>query len=124
MRNEIKLRFDEPEYTVNSDKGTVECFLKYEILYPETYKDVLAFHGKPYFYAKAVAKVGSDETFDELVGKKVSLAKAERKAYGKVAKRLYKRINKLATGAIRVAGNFIYKANRVIEHNDEYIKQF
>ena len=99
MRNEIKIRFDEPEYTVNSDKGTVECFLKYEILYPEIHKDVLVFHGKPYFYAKAVAKVGSDETFDELVGKKVSLAKAEKKAYRKVAKRIDKRLNFLVSNS-------------------------
>ena len=124
MRNEIKLKFEEPEYTVNSDKGTVECFLKYEILYPETYKDILAFHGKVYSYTKAVAKVGSDEIFNEHIGKKVSLAKAEKKAYARTAKRLNKRLNKLAAGAIRIANNFIYKADRVITHNNEYLKQF
>ena len=124
MRNEIKIRFEEPKYEVNSEKGTVECFLRYEVLYPELVKGMF-FHGeKVYFYAKAVAKVNSGDVFDENIGKKISLAKAEKKAYKKISNKIYKQINQKVVKAVRIASDFVYKANRVSDHNDKYLEQW
>lgn len=124
MRNEIKIRFEEPKYEVKPEKGTVECFLRYEVLYPELVKGMF-FHGeKIYFYAYGTAKVNSGDVFDENIGKKISLAKAEKKAYEKISNKIYKQINKKVVKAVRIASNFVYKANRVSDHNDEYLEQW
>ena len=124
MRNEIKIRFEEPEYKIDSEKGTVECFLRYEVLYPDFLYRIFFYGENVYFYAKAVAKVNSGDIFDENIGKKISLAKAEKKAYKKISNRIRKRINQKVIKAIRIAKDFIYKANRVSEHNDQYLEQW
>ena len=69
MRNEIKIRFEEPKYEVNLEKGTVECFLKYEVLYPELLQGMFFWAEKIYFYAHGVAKVNSGDVFDENIGR-------------------------------------------------------
>lgn len=123
MRNEIKISFEEPKYEVNPEKGTVKCFLRYEVLYPELVKGMF-FGEKIYFYAHGYAKVNSGDVFDENIGKKISLAKAEKKAYKKISNRIYKRVNQKIVKAIAIAKDFIYKANRVSNHNDKYLEQW
>ena len=123
MRNEIKIRFEEPRYEVKPEKGTVECFLKYEVLYPDFLQGIF-FHGeKIYFYANGVAKVNGEDIFNENIGKKISLAKAEKKAYAKVRKRLMNRWYKIIN-TLNVVGGFIDKAYEVIDHNDKYLEQW
>lgn len=124
MRNEIKIRFEEPKYEVNPEKGTVECFLRYEVLYPELLQGMFFWAEKFYFYAHGVAKVNSGDVFNENIGKKISLAKAEKKAYRKISNRIYKQINQKVVKAVRIASDFVYKANRVSNHNDEYLEQW
>lgn len=124
MRNEIKIRFEEPEYEVNSEKGTVECFLRYEVLYPEFTQRILFNGEKIYFYTRGTAKVSSGDVFDENVGKKISLAKAEKKAYTKIRKRLIKQLLNKVFYAVDVANDFIDKAYEVIDHNDKYLEQW
>lgn len=124
MRHEIKISFEEPKYEVNLEKGTVECFLRYEVLYPELVKRIF-FHGeKVYFYAHGIAKVNSGDVFDENIGKKISLAKAEKKAYKKISNKIYKQVNQKIVKALVIAKDFIYKANKVSEHNDQYLEQW
>ena len=123
MRNEIKIRFEEPEYEVNPEKGTVECFLRYEVLYPEFTQRILFNGEKIYFYTRGTAKVNGEDIFDENTGKKISLAKAERKAYAKVRSQLIKRMNKIAD-AFDAAVAFVDKAYEVIDHNDKYLEQW
>jgi hypothetical protein len=123
MRNEIKIRFEEPEYEVNPEKGIVECFLRYEALYPEFLQGVFFYGEKIYFYAHGTAKVNSGDIFDENIGKKISLAKAEKKAYAKIRKRLIKRMNKIAD-TFDVTVIFVDKAYEVIDHNDKYLEQW
>ena len=124
MRNEIKIRFEEPEYEVKPEKGVVECFLRYEVIYPELVKGMF-FHGENvYFYANGIAKVNPEDVFDENIGKKISLAKAEKKAYRKISNKIYKQINQKVVKAVRIASDFVYKANRVSNHNDEYLEQW
>jgi hypothetical protein len=124
MRNEIKIRFEEPKYEVNLEKGTVECFLRYEVLYPELLKGMFFLGEKVYFYANGIAKVNNGDVFDENIGKKISLAKAEKKAYKKISNIIYKRINQKIVKAVRMASNFVYKANKVSEHNEKYLEQW
>ena len=123
MRNEIKIRFEEPEYEINSEKGIVKCFLRYEVLYPDFLYRIFFYGEKVYFYANSVAKVNNGDVFDENIGKKISLAKAEKKAYAKVRNRLIKRMNKIAD-AFDVAVAFVDKAYEVIDHNDKYLEQW
>ena len=123
MRNEIKIRFEEPEYEVKPEKGTVECLLRYEILYPDFLYRIFFYGEKIYFCANGVAKVNGEDIFDENIGKKISLAKAERKAYAKVRNRLTKCMNKTAD-AFDVAVAFVDKAYEVIDHNDKYLEQW
>lgn len=123
MRNEIKIRFEEPKYEVNPEKGTVECFLRYEVLYPELLQGMFFLGEKIYFYANGVAKINGGDVFDENIGKKISLAKAEKKAYAKVRNRLIKRMNKIAD-AFDVAVAFVDKAYEVIDHNEKYLEQW
>ena len=123
MRNEIKIRFEEPKYEVKPEKGTVECFLRYEVLYPELLQGMFFLGEKVYFYANGVAKINGGDIFDENIGKKISLAKAEKKAYAKVKNRLIKRMNKIAD-AFDIAVAFVDKAYEVIDHNEKYLEQW
>ena len=123
MRNEIKIRFEEPRYEVKPEKGTVECFLRYEVLYPDFLQGMFFYGERIYFYAHGVAKVNGEDIFDENIGKKISLAKAERKAYAKVRNQLIKRMNKIAD-AFDIAVAFVDKAYEVIDHNDKYLEQW
>ena len=124
MRNDIKIRFEEPEYEVKPEKGVVECFLRYEVIYPELVKGMFFHAENVYFYANGIAKVNSEDVFDENIGKKISLAKAEKKAYRKISNKIYKQINQKVVKAVRIASDFVYKANRVSNHNDEYLEQW
>lgn len=124
MRNEIKIRFEEPEYKVNPEKGTVECFLKYEVLYPDFLYRIFFYGEKIYFYTHGMAKVNGEDIFDENTGKKISLTKAEKKAYKKISDRIYKRVNQKIVKAIRIAKDFIDKTSRVSNHNDKYLEQW
>jgi hypothetical protein len=124
MRNEIKIRFEEPEYEVNSEKGTVECFLRYEVLYPDFLQSIYFYGEKIFFFSKAIAKVNEGDVFDENIGKKISLAKAEKKAYRKISNRIYKQIGQKVVKAVKIASDFVYKAKKVSEHNDKYLEQW
>lgn len=124
MRNEIKLSFKEPKYEVNKEKGIVECFLRYEVLYPELLQGMFFLGERVYFYANGVAKANNGDVFDENIGKKISLAKAEKKAYKKISNIIYKRVNQKVVKAVRIASDFVYKANKVSEHNDQYLEQW
>ena len=123
MRNEIKIRFEEPEYKVDPEKGTVECFLRYEVLCPELLQGMFFLGEKVCFWANGVAKINSGDVFDENIGKKISLAKAGKKAYAKVRNRLIKRMNKIED-TFDIAIAFAVKAYEVIDHNEKYLEQW
>lgn len=124
MRNEIKISFDEPQYEVDPEKGTVECFLRYEVLYPDFLQSIYFYGEKIFFFSKAIAKVNEGDVFDENIGKKISLAKAEKKAYRKISNRIYKQVGQKVVKAVRLASDFVYKAKKVSEHNDKYLEQW
>lgn len=68
------------------------------------------------------ARLKDNDKFDYTKGCKISLAKAERKAYKDLRKILdeeYERITELGNSLY----NFVSKTNSMIEHNTEYIKK-
>lgn len=108
----IKLSFSTPQYTVEGT--TTKC----QILV--TPCDTLAMMP---FYSEGIAKLKPGDTYDEKIGKKVSLAKAESHAYRMVSALLRKEVSNL-NDLITTAEKFIEKANRVCEHNKKYIDRF
>lgn len=122
MRNDIKIKFEEPSYSIDEEKGIVDCVLKYEILYPEIL-EFIGFNGKPLFYVTAAAKLRDGDTWDVNIGKKISLTKAEQKAYNKVKKRCVKTMRRCFK-MMQICNNFGHKSDFVIEHNDKYLEQW
>jgi hypothetical protein len=121
MRNEIKIKFENPIYSINEEKGTVGCILNYEILYPELLKDV--FPEKAVYFTTGNAFLSENDKWDVNIGKKVSLAKAEQKAYANVMKYCVKTI-KNCYKAMCICDMFYEKGEFVINHNDNYISKF
>jgi hypothetical protein len=75
------------------------------------------------FISTAAASLKPEDTYDELIGKKVSLAKAESHAYRVVAAVLREELKTLR-GLITGAEEFLTKAEQVCKHNFEYINKF
>lgn len=124
MYNEVKIRFNEPKYTVNEAQGTVTCELQYYVVFPEFVITLLG--NCPSYYPSTViatAKVCSEDTFNEKTGKRVALAKAEAKAYKKVEKYCFKKCGQLGKVYNKLY-DFYAKAQLVVDHNSEYIKKF
>lgn len=127
MRNEIKLSFSEPKYHIDLANKVVVCVLTCQPLLPEQIDWTAYNFMNEYFpvkyVAKGVARLNPDDTFDESIGMKVALAKAENRAYvmlGDDLRKYVRNLNKAAT----MCRDFLYKANRFLEHNDEYLKKF
>ena len=126
--NNIKLSFREPTFVVDSKNGVVICKLKFTSQVPYI-NDLVVYPSKEWpnplctLEVKGVAFTNKGDTFDETIGKKVALAKAENKAYNYVFN-YYKRGLKDLFKALDVLEDFAYKVQRVVEHNVEYIKKF
>ena len=72
---------------------------------------------------KELIEIMTDDNFDENIGMKVALAKAENKAYEQLCVNLKEYMRSINT-VIEQCKDFFYKSANVIEHNGEYIKQF
>lgn len=128
MRNNIKISFEKPIYTVDEKNGVVVCTLRYKV---KASGNVIfasrgTIHGSPWYMnqsVKVIAKVKDNDTFDVNVGKKVSLAKAENLAYSHVNE-WAKSANKELINACAAIRNFSNKTKKVRAHNVEYIKKF
>lgn len=108
----IKLSFGTPSFSIEGT--TTTCHL------PVRPSDSL---GEGMFVSIASATLKEGDTYDEAIGKKVALAKAESHAYRVIAAVLKKEIIDLES-LIQSANRFIEKANGVVEHNQNYINQF
>lgn len=127
MRNEIKLSFEEPKYHIDLANKVVVCLLKGKPLLPraidysswgvrgETFPDT--------YETKGIARLSAEDVFDEVIGMKVALAKAENEAYKALSldlKNYMLNINKV----INQCKDFFWKSANVIGHNEDYLKQF
>lgn len=112
MNFHIKLTFGTPSY--ETDGTTTKCHLP---VFPNDTLNVMP------FVSEGIATLKPNDSFNELTGKKVSLAKAESHAYRVIASMLKPEIERLQS-MVESANKFIEKANRVTTHNLEYINKF
>ena len=128
-RNEIKISFEEPKFHIDRANKVVVCILEGTPLYPKaidyTFSIITDLHYTDIdnIKVKAIAKLSPNDNFNENIGMKVALAKAENKAYETVCLRLkeyMKGLNKIT----EQCKDFFYKSANVLEHNDKYLEQF
>lgn len=128
-RNEIKISFKKPKFHIDKANKVVVCVLEGTPQYPTsldyTFTTItdLRYENIDTIKVKAVAKLAPNDNFDENIGMKIALAKAENKAYEQVCinlKEYMKSINTL----IEQCKDFFYKSANVIEHNVKYLEQF
>lgn len=126
MRNEIKISFNQPKYKVDSKNGITTCRLTFVPQFPPFIQFILNnlynnnFPTTFCVIAKTRAKKG--DPFNEN-GYKVSLAKAENKAYRAVRNLLKSFYNELHKADHQIA-TFSHKVESVINHNINYMNQF
>ena len=128
MRNNIKIKFEKPIYTVDEKNGVVVCTLRYKVDAPPTviFASEIIINGSPRHKTqsvKAIARVKDNDTFDVNVGKKVSLAKAENLAYSHVnewAKSAFKDLCSASDAIVE----FSRKTKKVRDHNIVYMRKF
>ena len=126
--DDIKVSFKEPRYIIDETNKVVICLLDYTADVPwmcdyAVYPSMEFPNPLCVLTSKSVVRAKDNDTFDVNVGKKVSLAKAENKAYSYVYE-YYKRGIKSMTIALNALNNFKKKVNRVKNHNIEYMKKF
>jgi len=122
MRNEIKLKFIEPEYIVDETNKIVVCKLTFFVLTPPNV-DERCYPFRRMITVKSIARTCENDTFDINIGKKVSLAKAEQKAYAKTRKMCISKLKELSDVMAKLI-MFCDKSFDVCDHNENYLKQF
>lgn len=128
-RNEIKISFKEPKFHIDKANKVVVCILEGTPRYPKvidyTFTTItnLRYENVDEIKVKAIAKLSPDDNFDENVGMKVALAKAENKAYEQVCVNLKEYMRSINT-VIEQCKDFFYKSTNVIEHNNKYLEKF
>ena len=126
-RNEIKLSFKEPKYHIDLANKVVVCILEGQPKVPDTIDwtmwNFTNNHMPAKYVTKAVARLTPGDEFDENIGMKVSLAKAENKAYEMLCSDIKKYLDGVSR-AIMQGRDFLYKAANVMEHNIKYIDKF
>lgn len=128
MINNIKIKFQPPEYIIDEKNGVVICHLKFFAKSPccVNFASKSAYHTNPTCTeqtAKAVVFAKNNDKFDANVGKKVALAKAENQAYSYV-RNWAKTAQKELVIALNAIKEFEFKVEKVKKHNIEYMKKF
>lgn len=128
-RNEIKISFKEPKFHIDKANKVVVCILEGTPRYPRTIDYTfttitdLMYENVDEIKVKAIARLSPDDNFDENIGMKVALAKAENKAYEQVCINLKEYMRSINT-VVNQCKDFFYKSANVISHNDAYLRQF
>lgn len=122
--NQIKVRFEEPKFSVHKEQGVVVCNLDFEVNVPclREYCTLLEPLNGTYSRVVGVARCSGNDEFNEHTGKEIAFAKAESKAYAKAKKFLSKQVNVL-NQYIDFYNNFAGKCDSVVFHNNEYVKR-
>lgn len=128
MRNNIKIKFDKPIYTVDEKNGVVVCTLRYKVDAPSAvvFASSVTINGSPWHMTqsvKAIARAKDNDAFDVNVGKKVSLAKAENLAYSYVNEWAKSAFKSLCSASDAIV-NFSKKTKKVRDHNIVYMRTF
>ena len=110
----MKIKFEEKRFFVRQEDSIVCCLLYWRLFdgWGKTFRRQ---------ESKGIAKLNPTDTFDERIGKKVALAKAEVAAYKQCYAFTRKLVNEYAKELLDIA-QFADKAQYVIKHNKEFIK--
>ena len=114
-----KIKFTGISYNVIEDKGIVVCKVTAQIPYLSNDQWCLYIDSNC-IEAKAIARCNKDAKFDVVKGKKIARAKAEKKIYLK----MFKRINKLLESGNDLFKDLIDFKTRISSyaiHNEGYI---
>lgn len=127
-RNEVKITFGTPKYVIYG--AETKCYMPFEVKLPPLMEQIATLLiDKKIIPAlpkgvKAIATMHPGDEYDEKTGLKVAMAKAEIDAYAKVYNWLAT-INDLLVGQVNYKiYDFMEKADTVIEHDINFIKQF
>lgn len=120
----IKISITNTTYYVNKKANTVGCHISFNIKGPDNAINIISLlFDHDCYEVTAEAHLNPDDNFDFEIGKKVARAKAESMAYKRVSRMLVRIAYKM-NEAIMSFGEFIDKAERVINHNDKYLAKF
>lgn len=127
-RNEIKITFGTPKYVIYG--AETKCYMPFEVKLPPLMEQIATLLvDKKMIPAlpkgvKAIATVHPGDEYDEKIGLKVAMAKAEIDAYTIVNNWLVD-INDLLIYKIHdKVGNFVDKADIVINHDVNFVRKF
>lgn len=112
----IKLSIVDTTYT-SDNKTYIKCTLKFKLTSPVEYKDdskIFTIHG--------IARLNKGDVFDPVLGSKIALAKAERKAY-RMCANVAKEELRYMHNIYKAFDDFCFKAKAIVEHNTNYIKE-
>lgn len=120
-RQNIKLSFSKPYYKTNKN-GTTICILHVKPLFPNSLRKYLYLQDKKFYGFTVVGKaiLQKDDDFDKHIGEKLSLAKAENKAYIKLDKMLKQSMKEFHTNCDHIL-TYSWLTDLVVQHNEEYI---
>ena len=121
--NKIKLSFSKPKYqTVGNE---VYCTLQYTVKIPGAYSDMIATvsNDKLTYTATAKATCNSDDVFDKKLGRDISRARAEAKAYKQADTLVKKEVQKLVKIYHDMTLDFSERVDAIQKHDTEYVAE-
>lgn len=127
-RNEVKITFGTPKYVIYG--AETKCYIPFEVKLPPVMEQIATLLvDKKIIPAlpkgvKAIATVHEGDVYDENIGLKVAMAKAEIDAYATVNNWLVDINDILIDNVNYKIDDFAIKADRVIDHDIEFIKKF
>lgn len=112
----IKVVLQNPEYFVNG---------KYTVCKVEAFA-VFRDYSLALGVIKGITVCDSSDIYNEDIGKRIALAKAETKAYNKAISKIQKDLCKMKIQCLiakELYNDFDDRTSRIIEHNRDYIKE-
>jgi hypothetical protein len=127
-RNEIKITFGTPKYVIYGAEN--KCYMPFEVKLPPLMEQIATLLiDKKIIPAlpkgvKAIATMHPGDEYDEKTGLKVAMAKAEIDAYTIVNNWLVDINDLLIYKIFDKVGDFVEKAEIVIDHDVNFVRKF
>jgi hypothetical protein len=127
-RNEVKITFGTPKYVIYG--AETKCYMPFEVKLPPLMEQIATLLiDKKIIPAlpkgvKAIATMHPGDEYDEKTGLKVAMAKAEIDAYTIVNNWLIDINDLLIYKIFDKVGDFVEKAEIVINHDVNFVKKF
>lgn len=127
-RNEVKITFGTPKYVIYG--AETKCYMPFEVKLPPLMEQIATLLiDKKIIPAlpkgvKAIATMHPGDEYDEKIGLKVAMAKAEIDAYTIVNNWLVDINDLLIYKIFDKVGDFVEKAEIVINHDVNFVRKF